>query len=341
MKNIRNFKEKINKKGFETQLSDPKEWISTGNYALNYLITGDFFNGVPSNRQTILAGPTSSGKSFVACNIAKNAQEKGYSVVYIDTEFGMDESYMQNIGMDTDPDNGSFLPVQATTVEDAAELVGELFQHFDETEDKLCVILDSLSMLGLRKELDSFSSDGKMDEDQGRTAKKYKQLLRLINSKTGNRNIVFVTIMHAYKNQDPYSGQNYNVSGGESTLFIPSISLMFDKGKLKEGKEVTGFKMKAETIKTRFNQVPGRKTEIEVPYDRGLDPYEGILPILLEEGVLSKSHAWYSYKDRNGEQHKFQKNDLEKHIEELMAIYKESKEPNLKETFDQEEPEDS
>jgi len=332
MKNIKKFQEKINKKGFETQLSNPKEWISTGNLALNYLMTGHFYKGIPSNRQTVLAGPNSSGKSFIACNIAKDAQDKGYTVIYVDTEFGMDEAYMNKIGMNTDPDSGKFLPVQVTSIEETAELLGEMFGHFDETEDKLCIVLDSLSMLGLKKELEGFEDNGKMQEDTGRTAKKYKQLLRLINSKTGNRNIVFVTVMHAYENQDLYSGKKYNVSGGESCLFIPSISMMFDKGKLKDGKEITGFRMKVETVKTRFDQVPGKKIEIEVPYEKGLDPYEGLLPVLEEEGLVSKTHAWYSYTDQAGQHHKFQKNDLDKHIDEILAQYEQKE---LVETFDE------
>src|SRR5579872_5457407 len=75
--------------GFE---SDPELWISTGNYTLNYLISGDFNKGVPMGRVTMLAGESGSGKSYIAsANVVKHAQEAGVFVVLIDTEHALDE----------------------------------------------------------------------------------------------------------------------------------------------------------------------------------------------------------------------------------------------------------
>ena len=315
---LKKFQEKVNKKGYITQLAEPKEWVSTGNLSLNYLITGDFYRGIPTGRQVTIAGPQGSGKSFICGNIVKNAQDQGFRAIYIDTETALDYQYLTNIGVSLDEDK--FLPVNVTSVEDCVEVLGELFSHVDNEDEKLLVVIDSISMMGLKRELEGFDK-GEMSEDMGRKARRYKDLLRNINSKTGNRNISVISVMHAYEDQNMYSGENYRVSGGQSTLFIPSVSLMFEPKKLKEGKEVRGFTLKAETIKTRFDQIPGRKIQVEVPWDRGLDPYAGLLPVLEEEGLVEKRHAWYYYVDSQGNQHKFQKNDLNKHIDEILSQY--------------------
>ena len=73
--------------------SDPDTWISTGNYTLNYLISGDFNKGVPLGRVTMLAGESGSGKSLIASgNIIKNAQKKGIFCIVFDSENALDET---------------------------------------------------------------------------------------------------------------------------------------------------------------------------------------------------------------------------------------------------------
>ena len=78
--------------GLGIGFNDPTDWISTGNYALNYLVSGDFHKGVPLGKVTVLAGESGAGKSYIAAgNIVKSAQEQGIFVVLIDTENALDE----------------------------------------------------------------------------------------------------------------------------------------------------------------------------------------------------------------------------------------------------------
>ena len=85
--------------GFE---SDPDTWISTGNYTLNYLISGDFNKGVPLGRVTMFAGESGSGKSLIASgNLIKNAQDQGIFCVAIDSENALHEDWLQALGVDT------------------------------------------------------------------------------------------------------------------------------------------------------------------------------------------------------------------------------------------------
>ena len=74
---------------------DPTDWISTGNFALNYLISGDFHKGVPLGKVTVLAGESGSGKSFIAAgNLVRAAQEQGIYVILIDSENALDETWL-------------------------------------------------------------------------------------------------------------------------------------------------------------------------------------------------------------------------------------------------------
>jgi RecA/RadA recombinase len=80
-------------KGMSAGFNDPQDWISTGNYALNYLLSGDFRKGVPLGKVSVFAGESGAGKSYIVSgNIVKSAQEQGIFVVLIDSENALDES---------------------------------------------------------------------------------------------------------------------------------------------------------------------------------------------------------------------------------------------------------
>jgi len=79
--------------GMSIGYNDPTDWISTGNFALNYLISGDFNKGIPLGKVTVFAGESGAGKSYICSgNIVKNAQDQGIFVVLIDSENALDES---------------------------------------------------------------------------------------------------------------------------------------------------------------------------------------------------------------------------------------------------------
>jgi len=89
-------------KGMSAGFNDPTDWISTGNYALNYLLSGDFKKGIPLGKVSVFAGESGAGKSYIVSgNIVKHAQEQGIFVVLIDSENALDESWLQALGVDT------------------------------------------------------------------------------------------------------------------------------------------------------------------------------------------------------------------------------------------------
>ncbi len=110
--------------GLSVGFNDPTDWISTGNYALNYLISADFKKGIPLGKVTVFAGESGSGKSyFAAANIVKDAQRQGIFVVLIDSENALDESWLHALDVDTSEDK--LLKLNMSMIDDVAKTISE------------------------------------------------------------------------------------------------------------------------------------------------------------------------------------------------------------------------
>jgi hypothetical protein len=123
-------------------------------------------------------------------------------------------------------------------------------------------------------------------------------------------------------NQDVRNGKGtLIVSGGEGFLFVPSIVVQVSKLKLKaKSGLITGMRMTCEVIKSRFNQLGG-KIQLEVPYDEGLDPFEGLCEMCEDAGLLTRSGSWYSFVKDDGEVLKFQKKNFEEHVTTILPDF--------------------
>ena len=117
--------------GLSIGFNDPTDWISTGSYALNYLISRDFRKGVPMGKVTVFAGESGAGKSYFASgNIVKNAQEQGIFVVLIDSENALDEAWLQALGVDTD--ESKLLKLSMSMIDDVAKTVSNFMKEYRE-----------------------------------------------------------------------------------------------------------------------------------------------------------------------------------------------------------------
>jgi len=306
---------KLKKAEIAVGLSDPDCWISTGNYALNFNLSGDFKRGLPNKKSIVFWGLQGSGKSFLACLAAKNAQDKGYSIVYIDTENSLHTDYMKKIGIDMS--DNKFRALKVSTIEEATLAMSECFQSFA-PEDKICYVIDSLTGLETEAEQDNFNK-GKITTDMGLFAKRLKQFTKNINNKISERDNFLIMTNHAYLNQDIRNGKGVAIpSGGEGFIFMQSIAVYLSKLKLKEETDVVGIKLTAEVTKSRFGQL-GRKVRLEVPYDRGLDPLDGLLDLAVETDLVdNSSKGWYKFVDPSGKEIKFRAKDFGKYYRQVM-----------------------
>lgn len=267
-----------------------EEWLSTGNYALNRALSGDYLKGVPLSRITLFAGPSGSGKSFIVSNIALQAQLEGYHILLLDTENAMDVDYLRKIGVDTDEEKLTY--VQVSTIEDVNGILSEFFSNYKKEygkdnadAPKTLVIIDSLAMLASETEMENYDKQGIIKGDQGQLAKRRKAMLRLAVGRIARLPINMLITDHVYP-QDIMMGDGpWAVTN--SVKFSASIIGMVTKLKLKEGTQVVGVRMKFETYKSRFARL-GTKVELEVPYNSGMSSVSGLIELLEADGVIAK-----------------------------------------------------
>ena len=291
-------------------------WLSSGNYALNHALTGDFTKAIPLGKITLFAGPSGSGKSFIAGNVCLQAQLEGYHVLYLDSEHAIDVEYLGKIGVNTDDDHLTYLSV--TTIEDVNTVLSEYFQNYikaygkDNYEaQKTLIVLDSLAMLSSKTEMVNYEKAGEIKSDQGILAKRRKAMLRLAVGYLGRLPIAMLLTDHVYPQDIMLGDGPWAITN--STKFSSGIIGLVTKLKLKDEKEVVGVKMKFETYKSRFAKL-GTKIELEIPYSSGMSPFSGLCELLEEMKVIAKGTAvgekllWVIEVD--GEKIKFKEADL-------------------------------
>ena len=310
---------------------DPKVWVSTGNYTLNKLISGDFDKGVPLGKVTMFAGVPGAGKSYIAAgNIVRDAQRQGIFTVLIDSENALDENWLKALGVDTD--DTKVLKLNMAQIDDVAGMFSEFMSMYKEDwggvpEDerqKVLFVIDSLGMLLTPSEAEQFKK-GEMKGDMGIKAKRLKALVTNLVNMLGSYDIGVVATNHVYGNQDPYSGEKFKISGGEGIAYASSIVVEIQKGKLKEdadGNKITdvqGIRAMCKVSKTRFAK-PFEGVTVKIPYDRGMDPYSGLAEYFEKRGMLSKSGNKLVYRDLAGEEHKYFRKELNRNENGILDL---------------------
>lgn len=316
---VADFRKALQKKDkFNLGLSPVVDWISTGNAALNRIISGDMLKGIAVGRVTALGGLNGTGKSFLVANIIREAQAKGYFTIYVDTEFATSDGFMEKIGVDMSEDK--FMAVNTAILEDLTEFTSTLFKNMGK-EDKVLLIIDSLSNCQTEGDTKKFD-DGKIAYGVGLLQKLQKATINSICTRVGGKNMACVFTSHMYvSGTDTYGNQILKPNVGEGTMYLPSTVLQLSKKALKEGKEISGISVTATTLKSRFTKL-GEKTSFDLPWDSGMDYYDGSLEVLEEAGTVDKNGSWYVYTDREtGEVCKFQSSSYKKHADKLFQYY--------------------
>ena len=279
--------------GLGVGFSDPTDWISTGNYALNYLISSDFYRGIPLGKVTTFAGEPASGKSYIcAGNIVKHAQEQDIYVILIDTENALDESWLHALGVDTSEDK--LLKLSISMIDDVAKTISEFMKEYKEMTErpKVLFVIDSLGMLLTPTDVDQFDK-GDLKGDMGRKPKALNALVRNCVNMFGSYNVGMVCTNHTYASQSMFDLDD-KISGGAGFVYASSIVVAIKKLKLKEDEEgnktseVQGIRAACKIMKTRYAK-PFEDVQVKIPYDRGMDPYSGLVELFEKSGHLVKS----------------------------------------------------
>ena len=314
--------------GMSSGFNDPTDWISTGNYALNYLISGDFYKGVPLGKVSVFAGESGAGKSYIVSgNIVKSAQEQGIFVVLIDSENALDEAWLQALGVETTEDK--LLKLNMAMIDDVAKTISVFMKDYkdmpEEERPKVLFVVDSLGMLMSPTEVNQFDS-GDMKGDMGRKAKALKALVTNCVNMFGSYNVGMVVTNHTYASQDMFDPDD-KISGGSGFVYASSIVVAMKKLKLKEDLDgnktsaVNGIRAACKVMKTRYAK-PFEGVQVKIPYETGMDPYSGIFDLLEAKGMLKKQGNRYAYTTKEGEEIiEFRKNWVGEKLDIVMADF--------------------
>ena len=293
---ISKFRKDITKSidGLSIGFNDPTDWVSTGNFALNYLISGDFNKGIPLGKVTVFAGESGAGKSYICSgNIVKNAQEQGIFVILIDTENALDEAWLHALGVDTS--ESKLLKLNMAMIDDVAKTISTFMTDYKALPDgermKVLFVIDSLGMLLTPTDVNQFEA-GDMKGDMGRKPKALTALVRNSVNMFGSYNVGMVCTNHTYASQDMFDPDD-KISGGQGFIYASSIVVAMKKMKLKEDEdgnkisEVMGIRAGCKVMKTRYAK-PFEGMQVKSPYETGMNPYSGMVDLAEKRGLLKK-----------------------------------------------------
>jgi recombination protein RecA len=294
-----------------SKLSNIEEWISTGSYALNKVISGSYYKGLPRGRIVSLGGSSGVGKSFICGCCMREAQKMGYKVIVFDSENAIDKDFLGRIGVDV----SEVLLITVNTVGDVKLKGIQLMRKFHEKypDEKMFIVIDSIGNLMTEKEFNTDIEANKDVSDMGLRAKQLRVLAKAFTHEVARTKSAMIVTNHTYEKPNPYNPalpSTTVMNGGEGFVYSTSAIIFLKKYLEKEEekdsvskknkKVITGAKLIAHTEKNRF--VPqGAEAEIYLSFEKGMNKWYGMLSDAMEHGFVEQGGAWYTVKNEKGE----------------------------------------
>lgn len=276
--------------------SEFSTYIDSGSYTLNAAFSGSLFKGIPDNKVSAFAGPTTTGKTFLVLGIMRKLLENPAGRgIYFDTEGATTKQMMLNHGIDVKRVVGA----EPTTIQEFTKQASNILAKYAEIEKKdrfpLFMVLDSLGQLPSSAEMENALS-GNEAKDFTRL-QVIKSCFRTLTLKLAQLQVPLFITNHTYTAIMTY-GAPQVMSGGSGIFFAASQIMMLSKSKIKEGEgkdtEILGNIIKVKIHKSRFSK-ENDSIQTAIHYNGGLDRYYGLLDFALESGVFVKEGHSINY----------------------------------------------
>ncbi|TAK73307.1 MAG: recombinase RecA [Gammaproteobacteria bacterium] len=290
------------------------EAISTGSLALDIALG---IGGFPKGRIIEIYGPESSGKTTLALQVTAECQKKGGTAAFIDAEHALDPTYAKRLGVNVD----DLLISQPDTGEQALEIADMLVR----SSAIDVIIIDSVAALTPKAEI-----EGEMgDQHMGLQARLMSQALRKLTANIKRSNTLVIFINQIRMKIGVMFGNPETTTGGNALKFYASVRLDIRRiGSVKEGDEVIGSETRVKVVKNKVAP-PFKQAEFDILYNEGISRESEIINLGVQQGLVDKSGAWFSYNgQRIGQgkenarqflkEHKALAQEIETKIRELM-----------------------
>ena len=280
--------------------------ISTGTLGIDIVLG---VGGLPRGRVTEIYGPESSGKTTLALHVIAEAQRLGGNAAFIDAEHALDTAYAERLGVDVE----NLLVSQPDFGEQALEIT-EILMRSGGLD---VIVIDSVAALVPRAEIDGNVGDHHV----GLQARLMSHAMRKFTGVLQRTNTVLIFINQIRMKIGVMFGNPETTTGGNALKFYSSIRLDIRRmTQIKDGQEVIGNRTKVKVVKNKVAP-PFKVAEFDIIYGEGISKIGDLLDLGVEQDIIDKSGAWYSYNDeRIGQGRENAKTFLKEHPEMLAEI---------------------
>ena len=273
-------------------LGKVNDYIDTGSYILNALLSGSIHKGLPSNKITAFAGESATGKTFFILGIVKQflIDNPTGGVLYFESESALTPEMIEERKIDST----RFIQLPVATIQDFAQQASRVVdKHIENSEAPLLLCLDSLGMLSTAKEVEDITTGAnKVDMTKARIVKGTFRVLTLKLAKAG---IPLLVTNHTYKQVGTMFPQD--VMGGGSGLQYAASSIVFlSRRKEKVGTDVIGNVIHCKNFKSRLAK-ENKKVDVLLTYDQGLNRHYGLLDLAEKYDIIKKVSTRYELPD--------------------------------------------